>query len=220
MLRREVIYLFAVVAALSSVASADIMPVSEPTPWLTETTVSGWRIEYDNDTTVTLEGTTETTITISVEKILSALSAGQPPTNAIQFVGPVGDNAIEQIIISSESVINASGFDWSGYRWEIFPTGQTAFDWAASNWTVWPFDPVDASAWGQVSGDWAASLEVSGPPVPAGGTFSPYGALVIDVSAGPIMFNFKQIAVPEPASGMVMLLAVPAVLARRRRRKK
>ena len=180
--------------------------------------VAGWQVTGDDNTVITLEDTTDTTITISIEKTLSSTGGGEVPRNTIQFIGPTSGNTIDQIIVNAETVDNDSGFDWTGYRWEITPNGQVGFDSLTSAWTVTPFDPVTPGSWGSFVSGRAGSLEVSGGPVPHNDTFSPAGSLVIDVSDDPAFFSFKQIAVPEPVSATLMLLALPAIIARRRRK--
>ena len=212
MFGRQITSMLVGVAVLASSAAADMMS------WESGTTVAGWRIDYDADTTVMREDPATTTLTISVSKTLRSGGSGEMPRNAILFTGPTSGNTIDQIIVSAESVKNASGFDWTGYRWEITPNGQVGFDSLASAWTVTPFDPVTSGSWDSFVSGRAGSLEVSGGPVPHNDTFSPAGSLVIDVSDDPAFFSFKQIAVPEPVSATLMLLALPAIIARRRRK--
>lgn len=209
---RRLVSLLAGVALFASAAAA------APMPWPGNTIVAGWEIRYDNNAAVTLEDMTPGTLTISIESTLRSATAGQVPTSIIQFIGPA-ENTISRIVISSEAVLNETGFGWTDYRWEVVPNGLAGFDYADSAWTVTPLGPVDSGSWRKIVGDKAGSLQISGLPVPDGATFNPHGSLVIDVSNDPITFDLKQIAIPEPATLLLVAPAAVAALGRRTRRR-
>lgn len=194
---------------------------------------SGWTAMWaGDDISVFVEGVTDTSVTLRIDKSLESLGFGQLPTATIIFV-QTDPAAVDKIIIASENVLNDSGIPWDGYRWVLTPSSKVSFNQQESNWNYPPFggaiwDPDPSSDWLTV-GNTGLDENFHGDTVMPGEVFSPNGSLVIDVNTqlgSSVVFGFKQIAVPyeeapvpEPATMMTMVLVGAGALIRRRRRR-
>ncbi len=147
------------------------------------------------------------------------------PPRVIDFIQnkPDGQTA-PRLIIVDETITNLTGVDWTDYHWTVMNQGDAWFNVPLSAaFDVSPFTVKVFSDPANVFNDpnKATDLDASGGGfIPPFGTFWPghaAGELVIDVDltpAVPVSFTFKQFPTPEPTS--LLLLAVGALLARRR----
>ena len=183
---------------------------------------SGWKAVFQDGASGSFTVVSEVpgeSVTISITKTLNAPSPGEMPSVRIGFspanfaVAPA-----PRIVISSETVENDTGLAWSEYRWMVSPSGKAAFN-TASAWSVSPWFDNSALQWLSTSTTselWAGG----GSGVPSGGTFTPSGSLIIDaVPSAMMMFDLKQIAVPEPSALVLILAALAGALCRRGARK-
>ena len=182
---------------------------------------SGWDMAWAAEGVfITIDDVTSSSVTISIEKTLDAVGQGQVPSAIVTFI-QTDPQAVGQIIIGSEKVHNnSSPLIWAGYQWILCPTQKVAFDPIASAWNHPPFT---AELWDSAL-NWLAVAE--GGEVLPGGTFEPFGRLVInvDTKGGAVVFGLKQLVIPggnipEPTSLALMGLGAAALLRRSRRRR-
>ena len=182
---------------------------------------SGWDMAWAGEgVLITLDGQTSSSVTISIEKTLDAVGQGEVPSAVVTFI-QTEPNAVGQIILASEKVHNNSWpLIWAGYRWILSPTQNVAFDPLASAWNHPPFT---GEMW-DPGLNWLAVAE--GGEVLPGGTFEPFGRLVIDVDTqgGAVVFALKQVVIPggmipEPTSLALVGLGAAVLLRRSRRRR-
>jgi len=212
-----------VIALCASTAMGDAIPLDKGGA------SSGWSVTPSHtDILVEVDSITSTAVTISITKTLDAPSAGELSTRNLVFQQTGTDaNTVSQIIIADEEITNDSGYTWTAYRWVILSavSGDPAkFNTTAS--ASWDVTPFTTSQWVGVSGSLADELKASGGLIPddsdANPDFTPSGNLVIDVDTSgmmPVVFSFKQIAVPEPCAMGIVAVGGMFLLRRRKHRK-
>jgi len=127
---------------------------------------------------------------------------------------------VSRIVLTDQIIVNNSGIDWNLFREELIPTktGQQIFNQALSaDFSIEPFTTRTYNDVGSV-------VDFAGGVVPNGTTWGPgiaNGGLYIDVdldsSIEAFTFVLKELPFPEPASGLLVLLAAGIGAVARRR---
>lgn len=227
---------FAALAVGAPSASAGVLPLG----------TSGWTASWDSslDANLSLAVTSQSAAAVNITKNFT-FNTNDPVSIVFQQTSP---NAVQSIVIDEETLVNATGSPWSGFRFNIqgaltgpgvpqFNPANTAVG-AAGGFSITPFPAGTFSDAGfgdgvprQLSVD-AGGTVPSGPPSPAGPNVWHPGLTSgsLWISAAPLAngtqnFTLKELpitnAVPTPAAaftGMTTMLGLGALGLLRRAR--
>ena len=215
-------------AALSLLAIGAVELLAAPVSLQDPTTQvsSGWSVSWD-ESIVSVQvkevDLSASSMTIVIDKNFGPyeVDGGQIefPDALLTFTIDVGSGQtpVSRIIIERESIVNHTTAPWDRFDWIIMQTG--AADFLVAESAGWDASPLKDRAWQDAVGNVAHRLTASNGVVAAGATFQPTGNLVI-AAGGDAPFTLKQIPIPEPTSVALLGVAICALAARRRTRKK
>jgi hypothetical protein len=110
-----------------------------------------------------------------------------------------------RIIITTEIILNNTGQDWTSFRNLLLDSGQVMFNQPLSaSFSISPFTT-------RTYNGGSTEVTFAGGVVPDGSVWTPglaSGGLVIDVELGrttPVSFTLKELPIPEPSSGLLVL---------------
>jgi hypothetical protein len=190
---------------------------------------SGWSVELADNihSGVVVDSITSSYVIIEIGKTFwNAPENGQFTPNLIQFTQRLDSaHTVPTIWITSESITNGTGADWTDYHWEVVGDG-VAFDKDATDASGFSIGPFVNRTWGPPpvgKPGQATTLNVDGGIIADGETYFPgssMGRLYVDTTLGdsPVSFTLKQYPTPEPCSMGLLLLGSLGLLARRRRK--
>lgn len=197
---------------------------------------SGWEAIWDSS----LDGLVDVTVdsvtanAVFIEKSAEFTGAPGPggfPSIAIVF-RQIAADAVPQIVISDEIIVNSTGVDWTDFHMEVIDSGDAHFNPTLTDasgfgggFSTSPFDHQafgdgETSFWtdgfGLAAGGGDAIVEAGAVWFPGIGP----GELYIDVtprgSAPFTLFTLKETPTPEPATCLLMLVGA-GILTRRRK---
>ncbi len=198
---------------------------------------SGWSVVLADglSTGVVVDGVSSDSVFVRIE-VFKTLTEGPVgglfPPNVVSFRQRLDDaDTVPTIRIAGEVVVNRTGRDWTGYRWEL-DGNAVGFDKASVDGGDFDFAPFTTYAWGPAPArgnlaDHATSLAVAGGTVPDNGLFlvdSDYGDLDIDIDLAaaedPAEFTLRQSPVPEPVTAGTLAAGLAAICLTNRTRRR
>jgi hypothetical protein len=189
---------------------------------------SGWAVFYDEAVgSVVLDNDLDP---LGDGKVILQLSktfnepfdpqSGQFPPIFVTFEQVVATQAVSQIVIDNEVMVNNTGLPWTDFEWIILDKTDAWFDEVASaNFSV---DPFGQKQFIEPDGS-QVLMAYGGTVLDSGQTFTPgiVGNLVIDMvvaDAAPLTaFTLKQLPTPEPVTAFMLALGLGWVVRRRGR---
>ena len=197
---------------------------------------SGWEAIWDSslDGFVDIAVDVVTDNAVFIEKSAEFTQGPGPggfPAIAIVF-RQIAFPAVTQIVINDEIIANSTGVDWTDFHMILLDGGDATFNPGLTNasgggmgFSTSPFDNQmfnDDNTEFWVDG-FGLGPNGSDAVVPAGGIWFPglIGELYIDVvphtSAPFALFTLKETPTPEPATGLLLMLAAAVCIRRRTR---
>lgn len=212
--------------AAAATASFAIFTPSKAEAGTLDLSAYGWYASFDDNIDLTILSTANNGIVLSLQKFAD-FTGEQTATGVVQPLSivfrQVSRDAVSQIAIEEESVLNDTGTAWAGFRFllEGGVGGNTpTFDTAAS--ADFSVDPFDTKTWKNGNKE----LEVSGGGTVGSGNFPDNlwqpgresGALVINANpfssgslAQTFVFKEQPILIPLPAAAWTSLSGLAAV---------
>lgn len=208
-----------IVAALAAISSASIANAGP----LVKNLGGGWQVTIpDSDLVDVVTDYVDRDILV-VEKAaefidIDPITLQPAPVNLLfQQILPDAQTT-PRIIITNEIILNHTGQAWTSFRNILIDAGQVMFNQPLS--ATFSIAPFTTRTYNGLS----TEVEFAGGVVPNGALWTPgvaAGALVIDVNLtmpGPVSFTLKELPVPEPASGGLVLAGALLIRALRRGR--